>query len=394
MPHVKMRILTLQRDVTLLLFVVVFSVSSSFAQCTVSLSPGENLAHAILNAEPGSIICLNDGDYGDLSLSDISQTSYLTIRSVNPKGASLGTVRLSNCEFIFIDNVVINGGAIDACSRHIQIKNSEFTAALTLRNDGGCAPISNLDILLDGNTFNGLGTGAWEGRLSIGLSGNNSGIVISNNVFGGGGCSDGIQLVGGVGGVQIGPGNIFRDLVQGSCGEHVDAIQAYGAGPGNKIEGNYFYNNTVNIGIYDGGEDYIIRNNVFDTPNDRDYQSLQLGGINTLLMEHNTFINTVLGVGTKEGDNLNTNWTVQNNIFDASFFTASGDNPGFGDNGVMQFNMKSCGGTTNPVGKNNINRDAVYSGKGSVSNWNGWKLDASSPGKNSGSDGKDLGVIF
>ena len=99
-------------------------------------------------------------------------------------------------------------------------------------------------------------------------------------------------------------------------------------------------------------------------------------------------------MGTKEVNSLNTNWTVQNNIFDASFFTASGDKPGFGDNGFMQFNMKSRGGTTNPEGQNNINHDAVYSGKGSVSHWNGWKLAASSPGKNSGSDGKDLGVIF
>ena len=274
----------------LFLIVVVSIASSLFANCSLVLNPGDKLATVILSGSPCAIICLNDGDYGNLSLSDISQTSDVTLRSVNPKGAKLETVQIRNCEFIIIDNVVINGGIINACSQHIQIRNSEFTAALTLRNDGGCTPTSELDIILDGNTFNGLGTGVWEGRLSIGLSGNNSGIVISNNVFGGGGCSDGIQLIGGVGDVQIGPGNIFRDLVQGSWGEHVDAIQAYGAGPGNRIEGNYFYNNTVNIVIYDGGVDYIIRNNVFDTPNDTDYEAFQLGGINTLLMEHNTFV--------------------------------------------------------------------------------------------------------
>lgn len=386
----------------LLLIVLASCISLSFENkvieehksFSITLDPGDNLAAAILDADSGSIICLNDGDYGNVDLIDINKNGYVTIRSINPKGASLGYTQISNCEFISIEDVIINGAIINACSRHIKIKSSKFIDVLTLRNDGGCTPTSNLDIILDGNIFNGLDEGIWEGGLSIGLTGSNSGIVITNNIFGGGGCSDGIQLIGGVGGVQIGPGNIFRDLIQGSCNAPVDAIQAYGAGSGNVIEGNYFYNNTVNIGIYDGGSDYIIRDNVFDTPNDLDYSALQLGGINTLLMEHNTFINTVLGIGTKHTNSPNINWTVQNNIFDNSFFTASGDQPGFGDNGVKQFNMKSRGGTTNPEGTNNIIDNAVYSGKGSLFNWIGWELKESSPGKKSGNDKKDLGVNY
>lgn len=363
--------------------------------CTQTLSPGANIANAVSAAASGSTVCLNSGSYGNLSLANITKTGYVTLRSVTSKGATLGDTSIYGSRYLLLDDLVIGGGGISGCSQHIQIRNSRFvTNGLVMRNDGGCTPTTNLDITLDGNTFNGLPVPLWEGRLSIGLTGNPSGIVITNNTFGGGGCSDGIQLVGGVGGVQIGPGNIFRDLVQGSCGPHVDSIQTYGAGPGTRIEGNYFVNNTVDVGIYDGDANVTIRDNVFDRPNAVTYQALQLGGINTMLMEHNTFKDTLLGVGTKFANSPNTNWVVQNNIFDNSIFSASGDQPGCGSNCIIRYNLKSNGGTTNPTGTNNITGNAVYVGVGSVTNWAGWQLTSTSPGFAAGSDGEDMGTNY
>ena len=363
----------------------------AFAQCTQTLSPGDNIASAVSSAAGGATICLNNGSYGSLTLANISKSSYVTIRSVNSKGATLGNTNIGNSDYIRIEDVVIGGGLINACSQHIQIANSTFTSGLTIRADG-CSPNDNLDYTIDGNTFNKLNPALWEGRLSIGLVGSNSGIKIKNNIFGGGGCSDGIQLVGGAGGVEIGPGNIFRDLIQGSCSAHVDAIQTYGAGPGNVIKENYFVNNSVHIGIYDGGSTYTVKDNIFDTPNSVNYQAIQMGGIHGMLMEHNTFINTTLGIGTKSANSQHTGWIVQNNIFNNSRFTASGDQPGCGSDCIMRYNLKSRGGTTAPTGTNNITGDAVWIGSGSVSAWANWQLAPGSPGKSAGNDGQDMGA--
>ena len=299
-----------------------------------------------------------------------------------------------NTDYVRIQDVVIQGAGIQACSQHIQILNSQFSGdGLAIRNDG-CTPNTNLDILIDGNTFYNLPGATWEGRVSIYSPNDPSGITLSNNIFGQGGCSDGLQIIGNTGGLHVGPGNIFRDLLQGSCGPHVDAIQEYGAGANNVIEGNYFINNTVNIGIYDGGSpNSVVRNNVFDVPNGSN-QALQLGGINGMVMEHNTFKNTILGVGTKSSMSQNTNWVVQNNIFENSDFTASGDQPGCGSNCIVRYNLKSNGGTTNPTGTNNITGNAQYVGVGSVTNWAGWQLAAGSPGKNAGNDGLDMGTTY
>jgi hypothetical protein len=370
-----------------------YEYASPAGSCTLTLNPGADVASAVSGAASGSTICLNNGNYGDVALNNIDKTDYVTIRSTNPRGAVLGYTEIGNSNHIRIQDSVIGGSIINSCSQHIQIMNNKFTDGVAMRNDG-CSPSSNLDITLDGNTFDNLGIATWEGRLSIAFTPYPSGITIKNNIFGDGGCSDGIQLIADTGGVQIGPGNIFRDLVQGSCGPHVDAIQAYGAGPGIRIEGNYFVGNTVDIGIYDGGDDFTVRNNIFDTPDDVDYSALQLGSIDTMLLEHNTFKDTLISSGSKPENSKNTNWIVQNNIFDGSELHKGADPVGCGTNCIMRYNLKSRGGSTDPVGSNSIDGDAAYVGVGSDSNWDGWRLASTSPGKNAGSDGLDMGSTY
>ena len=73
----------------------------------------------------------------------------------------------------------------------------------------------------------------YEGRLTVRGYNNTApvGVTITNNHFGNGGESDGVQLIGGAYGVQVGPGNEFTGIKQGSYSAHVDPIQLYGTTP-------------------------------------------------------------------------------------------------------------------------------------------------------------------
>ena len=55
------------------------------------------------------------------------------------------------------------------------------------------------------------------------------GVSITNNHFGNGGCSDGIQIIGNAYGVGVGPGNEFSGVRQNGYSNHIDSIQLYGS---------------------------------------------------------------------------------------------------------------------------------------------------------------------
>ena len=249
-------------------------------------------------------------------------------------------------------------------------------------------------LVVDGATFSNIGRAGYEGRVSVrGVRG----LTIKNSLFSGepsnaADASDGLMLIGDSTNVTVGPGNTFRDIVQDNCGSvHCDAIQMYGNGSGTIITGNYFVGNTVHVGNYDGDSPNTqIVKNIFDKGGNG--QNLQIGGVQGMLMEHNTFHQVVLGIGTKSANQLNAGWVVQNNIFDASSFTASGDQPGCGSDCVMRSNLKSNGGSTTPAGTQTVVGNAIYAGAGSVTNWAGWQLTAGSPGKNAATDGTDMGA--
>ena len=114
------------------------------------------------------------------------------------------------------------------------------------------------------------------------------GVTISNNRFGGGGESDGVQLTGDVYGVQIGPGNEFTGLKQQSgFTAHVDPIQFYGERH-TLVTGNYFHGNSTGIMAGDLIDDATIVNNVFVT--DGEYpDQIVIGGGTEDAVRHNTF---------------------------------------------------------------------------------------------------------
>lgn len=396
-----MNILPTQRLLSLLTLSLGLLGAPLYAQaqsCTQTLNPGANVASAISSAANGSTVCLNSGDYGNVKITNIQRSGFVTVKSTSGTGARMSISEIFGSSYIKFDSLTFNSVAVRECSTDIHLLNSTWTSGgggLAYNYTTSC-PQSDMRLVVDNGTFDGVGRAFLEGRLSVrGVRG----LTIKNSTFSGqpsssSAASDGIFLAGGTSNVTIGPGNVFRDILQTQCGSvHCDAIQMYGNGSGTKIIGNYFVNNSVHVGNYDGGSpNMTISDNVFDRGPSG--QHLQIGGVKGMLMEHNTFRGVVLGIGTKSANSQHSGWVVQNNVFEGASFSASGDQPGCGSDCVMRYNLKSNGGSTNPTGTNSLVGSATYSGTGSLSNWSGWKLAAGSLGKNAGNDGKDMGVVL
>lgn len=364
--------------------------------CSQILDPGANVASVVSAAPNGSVICLNSGNYGKVNFTNIKRSGFVTLQSASGVGARMTVGEVYDSRYIKFDSLTFDSVSVRECSTDIQFLNSTWVpggGGLAFNYGQACSQ-SDMRLLVDKGTFSAVGRAVFEGRLSVrGVRG----LTIKNSLFekqpsSSGAASDGIMLTGNSTNITIGPGNLFRDIVQSQCGSvHCDAIQMYGNGSGTVVTGNYFINNTVHIGNYDGGSPNMkIVDNIFDRG--QSGQNLQIGGVQGMLMEHNTFRGVVLGIGTKYANRVHSGWVVQNNIFDGSSFTASGDQPGCGSDCVMRFNLKSNGGSTTPTGTNNVTGTAVYVGVGSPSNWSGWQLAAGSPGKAAGNDGQDMGA--
>lgn len=377
---------------------VSFLNPTSAQTCSQTVSPGANIPAVVAAAANDSTVCLNSGDYGSVNFTNIKRTGFVTVRSESGIGAKMRIGEIYGSSFIKFDSLTFRSVEVRECSTDIQFLDSVWIPSgddgLVFNYATSC-PQTDMRLVVDGATFSNLGRAGYEGRVSVrGVRG----LTIKNSLFSGeppnpADASDGLMLIGNSTNVTVGPGNVFRDIIQDNCGSvHCDAIQMYGNGSGTTITGNYFVNNTVHVGNYDGDSPNMkITNNIFDRG--RSGQSLQIGGVHGMLMEHNTFHEVVLGIGTKSADAQHSGWVVQNNIFDASSFTASGDQPGCGSDCVMRSNLKSNGGSTNPTGTQNIVGNAIFVGVGSVTNIAGWQLAVGSPGKNAATDGTDMGAV-
>ncbi len=370
---------------TLLLSLALLGVSeASEAACDQTLSVGANVASAVSNAPNGSTICLNNGNYGFVRLYDIARTGYVTLTSSSGHGATIQPDP-GNAQYIRFQSLTIPGGLANSCSKHIQWIGNVFTDMMTLSNSG----CSNLDILFDGNTFNEIDVGGgYEGRLSV-VYGCPSGVTIKNNTFSGG-VSDGIQVLGGACSVKIGPGNVFSGILESQCGAvHCDAIQFYGAGANNVIEGNYFKNGDTFLMMPDGSNNVTVRNNVFDGGGVSYEYKLQFGSAANLIFEHNTIYNASVAIDSKTGSAASSNAIVRNNIISGfSVFKTTG---GSGcTNCTFSNNLFDDSGAAR--GSGNVIGAPTYVGGGSnPSTWPGFQLTTSSLGYRAASDGMDIG---
>jgi hypothetical protein len=269
-------------------------------------------------------------------------------------------------------------------SHHLTFDHATWTAGATVRTRG-----SNQEIVIDSGVFDNLPPPSYEGRITV-RGYNNSqpvGVTISNSHFSGG-CSDGIQVVGGAYAVQIGPGNEFTGLRQSGCSAHVDPIQLYGARY-TLITGNWFHHNGDGSGgimANAGGDHETIINNVFVA--DSYPYVLQVGSHKDGLIAHNTFIGGQIEVaGHASGAVPSTGQVARDNVFTGDMRTPDAGNAEH--HNLCRTTDADCKDTSDVKGS------PVFLGGGDPTAFTSradYRLAPGSLGKNAASDGSDIGI--
>jgi hypothetical protein len=321
---------------------------------------------ATLHATPSTFDSVyNSAAGGDMVLLAAGAYGYFD----NPGKTSLVTVRPE------VDASVSMAGAQFIGQNFVKLQGIRFTVGVVFR-DGAH------DNVLDSDTFDGLGTATWEGRVSINVNAHHN--TISNSHFGGGGCSDGLFL-GNTASNTI-RGNVFENIVQGSCGEHVDAIQFYGAALDNVLDGNLFANNTTGLIEYDGGSQRtVVTNNAFRNIARTD-ECLTISGARSPRVEHNTSVGgCTINFGSKAGQQT-TNVTSRNNVTSSFTNTNTGAAPTYA---VNDYNLAV---NAQPAGAHSLRCTPTFVAGTSFTTVAGAAVASSSCGYQAGSDGLSMGV--
>jgi hypothetical protein len=350
--------------------------------CTQTLSVGANIAGAVATATNNSTICLNNGNYGSVTFSNISRSGFVTLRSTTGRGATISP-NVDNSDFIRFSSLTISGSYVTNCAKEIQFLNSTFSDALSVNNRDYVCTNYPVNFLIDGNTFGNIGPGISEGRLDVrdresGSPNGAMGGVISNNTFGPGCQSDGIQFTGRVDGVTIGPGNVFDGIVQ-SGPTHCDMIQFYGGGQNNVITGNWFRNGSVVLTHHTSTPaNTQFTNNIISN-----VQQMQVDQSTNFLFQHNTVYNLTDFFALRS-----TGGIVRSNILLGS--TTGPSTTGSTVSYQLCQSSGYCSGTNQIVGT------PTFLGglPGSISAFAGWQLANGSPGENAGHDGLDRGTLY
>lgn len=372
------------------LALLAFSASSAFAQtCTQTLSAGANVGSAISSAAAGSTICLSNGNYGGFSLNGVSKSPRVTVRAVNRLGASItGTITISgNTNGLTFDGFNFTSIRIGgANTRELTFRNYNQTGQFLI--DGVTTATPN--ILMEDFTHNNVSAStAANARIHFSFSGRSTPLATIRRATIDGGCADGIQS-----GVPfIIEDSRLMNMQVGNCPNdpHTDALQLYG-GPfrGTIIRGNYFYRNVQVLTAYDGVDNVLIENNVFDPGPDGERRPCQIEWYSddSSIIRHNT----ILYRGNSYGQ--------------ICIDRKSADNAGFGtiivDNiaNSIQVNngstvaQRSRNLVRSGASGNDINGIPTFIGGATPTTYAGFELAAGSPGKGAASSpaGSDIGI--
>jgi hypothetical protein len=329
-------------------------------------------------AQAGDVIHLAAGDYG--TFNGGSKSGPVTLSG--GAGAAKMYANIGASQNLVFDGVTIAGLSLSG-GRNITIRNSIFTAAATI---GTPTSTPNANIVLDHNTFSGINvcSTCYEGRLAVRGYNNTQpvGVTVSNNLFGPGGDSDGVQIIGNAYGVQIGPGNEFRGLAQVSAA-HTDPIQLYGSSH-TLITGNWLHDNATGIMAPDGSDTETITNNVIQTTG---YPwPIVMGAADSNVVTHNTLPGSqgTIEVDKSNGGAASTGNVIKDNIV-TNVANATGGKP---QGSTVDYNLSS--GAT--IGAHDIKGKPTYSGGSSPTTYAGYLLASSSAGRNAASDGTNMGI--
>jgi Right handed beta helix region len=372
--------------------------------CTATISG--RLDAAIHKAHGGDVICLTSGSFGDVALDGLSKPSDVTVRPAAGATVTIGSIDFNNVSHLHFTGlggtlkmaggeVDPNGGAsASACSTHLTFDHIVYTAAMNILTR--CA---NEGILIDHDVFDNLGGMTWEGRLNVtayqtGAPGQPVGVTISNSHFGGeapgGTCSDGIQVLGDAYGVRIGPGNEFTGIDQDGCtnGAHADPIQVYG-GLHTTITGNYFHDNGTGtggilMGMY--SDHTTVTKNVFVCDCVYPY-SVHAGATHNSTFTHNTFAGGGLLRFEQICDSSGC-YVPSGNLVRDNVFTRGGGISSDGRGGWTNDHNLNSG----QPGSARMSGAPAFVGGRSPKRYADYALAPGSPGYQTASDGKSMGI--
>lgn len=352
--------------------------------CTTTLSAGANIATSISSATAGDTICLNSGVYSAVSLPTTTKSPRVTVKAVTPLGPQVGGINVGAAtpNGITIDGITLTADSDFGTSNHATNVTIQNSAVGTHQIDIRTNVYNNQNVQIGpGDTFGAFDKDpdGSEGRVTVAFSGgpgsNNSGVTVTGNDFGPGGCSDGINI--GARGVQV-IGNTFHGIVQGGCATHVDSIQGFGDAA-TTLDGNFFTGDTVCFGWYDDGSDHTFTDNVCSGDSVASFR-----GLSNSTISHNTFEGATFRINGKTGDP--STLTIQNNLFHG---WSLADDWGC-TTCTISSNMFDSGGT----GTGNVTGSPTYTGGATPSTYAGFQLTTGSTGHNAASDGADMGARF
>jgi hypothetical protein len=334
----------------------------------------------LAKAVGGDTILLGPGNYG--SFAGAVKPSAVTIRP-EPGASARMALAFSAAANLRIEGLTIDGAEIGGSTHDVTIARSTFTHQVVIHAER----MRDAGVVLDANRLARIDVCAdcYEGRVHVlGDSGGRSGVVISRNVLGPGGNSDGIQVS--ANGVQI-LDNTFVGI-HDTGGRHIDALQLYGAS-NTVIRGNYFRDVASAIMSPDGGDHERIERNVFDTGG---YPyAIMLGGDDGSVIRHNTLADLggcaydlpcgTLLINDGPGHRPGKGTVVEDNILGALSVAGSSTLGGSRNNLVAA----GGGGAADSVG-----RPAFVGGPHPASR-QGFRLAGGSPGIKAASDGTNVG---
>jgi hypothetical protein len=339
--------------------IALFAVSQAEAMGATLHATPSTLTSVYGSAQGGDTILLASGSYSYIQ--GLPKPSMVTIKPET--GAS---VSMSGSEFA-------NG------SSFTRLEGFALTAYNSVVGDSH--DIQYVNMSFDGIDLDSCG-GCYDGRLSLNTGATR--VLVQGSHFGGGGCSDGI-FMGIVRNVTI-TGNTFENLLQGSCGRHVDAIQWYGDAQDTMVDGNLFQHDETGIMEYDGGSKRTIAKNNAIRDITRSDECLILGGSQDATVEHNTLAGGCeLHTDSKPGQQQ-TNLTLRNNVAITIRHT-NGTPPSFL---VNDYNLTT---DSTAVGSHSLHCTPTFVGGANWSTLDGAALAPSSCGYHAGSDGESMGVV-
>jgi hypothetical protein len=370
------------RTILVLVVIAAFAVPGAASAADLNATPS-NLSSVYASAQGGDVIHLAAGSYG--SFAGGSKSSVVTLTPQSGATATMSPNLGSGVNNLKLDGLTIDGVYTNG-ARNTAIVNSRFTGLTRVDTP---ANVSNANLVFDHDTFDGLSATAssYEGRLTVRGYENTSavGVKITNSHFGNGGCSDGIQIIGDAYGVEVGPGNEFSGIKQGSCAPHVDSIQLYGSSH-TQIVGNYFHDNDTIIMAPDGGDHENIADNVM--VGSGYVPAVQLGSHNATQFVHNTVKSIDVHMDHKSGEPASSQGVVRDNVFVSG--TTNATDAGNCSGCTVSYNLFNSSG--NATGSNTQVGTPAFTGGANPSTYSGYALASGSPGKANASDGADRGI--